>query len=135
MGRLTKTEAPTPEEQALYVQFCDLCDRLEEYVEQVSIGSKFGYGDKPVIWITYKSSRVNTKWIYVHTEDRLLHNMRDMYLWSVTPDSQEKIIQVMRDKLLEYQNSPQWNKIRENNLARKKYVKETLKTWRDERNR
>lgn len=113
MPKLTKKNAPTEEEQKLFDEFIELCDKLKEFSCSIPIGSKFGYGGN-VVWITYKSSRVNTKWIYVYPEDYRLHNHHDMYFWSITIESQKKVLQVLRDKLIEYENNPGWLKIREN---------------------
>ena len=70
-----------------------------------------------------------TKWIYVYPDDYRLHNHHDMYFWSITIDSQKKVLQVLRDKLIEYENDPGWLKIRENyrkrQLSLKKFKEET----------
>ena len=131
MNKLTKTKAPTPEEQLLYDRFCEICTELSHYTEMVPIGSKFGYGGK-VVWITYKSSQVNTKWIYVYPQQRLLNSWHSMYFWSVTIESQNKILNILTDKLQEYEMSPHWQKVKENNIAKQKRFEEKFKRLRDE---
>ncbi len=130
MNRLTKTKAPTPEEQVLYDRFCELCAEISHYTQMVPIGSKFGYGGK-VVWITYKASQLNTKWIYVYPQERLLNSWHNMYFWSVTIESQNKILDILTDKLQEYELSPHWQQVKENSIKKQKELQEKLKKFRN----
>lgn len=131
--KLKKTKAPTAQEQLLYTQFLFLCYALEEFVSSVSIGAKFSYGDKKPIRVEYKKSGEITKWIMVHPKDRCIHNVYDMYLWSVTIDSQRKIIQEMRKELNKLRVSWFWQQKRTENRQRKIEIRNTLKQWRNEK--
>ena len=126
--KLKKTKAPTPQEQLLYTQFLFLCYVIGEFTPMVSIGSKFSYGDKKPVYIEYKNSG---KWITVYPEDRCIHNIHNMYFWSVTIDSQRTIINEMRKELRKLRASWQWQDIRRDNRQRKIYVCETLKKMRN----
>ena len=129
--KLTKTKAPTEQEQLLYTQFLFLCYAIAEFHPMVSIGSKFSYGDKKPVYIEYKKSGKVTKWISVYPEDRCIHNIHNMYFWSVTIDSQRTIIKEMRKELRKLRASWQWQDIRKENRQRKIDVRNKLKQWRN----
>ena len=129
--KLTKTKAPTEVEQLLYTQFLFLCYAIAEFHPMVSIGSKFSYGDKKPVYIEYKKSGEVTKWIYVYPEDKCIHNIHNMYFWSVTIDSQKTIIAEMRKELRKLRASWSWQDIRHKNRQRKIEVRNKLKEWRN----
>lgn len=131
--KLKKTKAPTAAEQLLYVQFCFLCYCIHQFTEMVVLGSKFGYGGEQPIWVEYKKSGERTKWVYIFPEDRCIHNIHNMYFWSVTIESQRTIIKELRAYLQKLRASWQWQDVRKDNLERQQDVRRKLMEWRKER--
>jgi hypothetical protein len=131
--KLNKTKAPTMAEQLLYVQFCFLCYCIGQFTEMIVLGSKFGYGAIQPIWVTYKKSGERTKWVYIFPQDKCIHNIHNMYFWSVTIESQRTIIKELRVYLQHLRSNDQWLETRRNNIQKKQENIRKLIKWRKER--